>query len=142
MQPATCHPQPSSSHPLPATRCLPPATRYQPPVTCHPLPVTRYLSPHTRGKVLPKRSGLHYNFSLKGLKNKQTKKTGKDTSSNSTRHTTGMCKNTSNKPCTSSKHSYSNKTQLQRSPTATQKTTSTKVFRNFSFLSYTIGDMP
>ena len=103
---------------LHATRHLPPATLFKSPATrhpllatCHPLPATRYLSPATRHPLFvtphPWKSAAEEKWPplqlLTERLEKQTnneKKTCKDTSSNSTRHTTGMCKNTSNKPCT------------------------------------------
>ena len=57
---------------------------------------------------IDKDSGFHYNLT------ETQEKTGKDRSSNSTHHTTGMWKNTSNKPRISSKQKHSNKMQLQR----------------------------
>ena len=100
-----CNPPPATRYPLQVTRYPPPATCHLPPATSHPLPVTRYPSPaicHPTPvqKCCRREVASTTTSHWKAWKTNKQKKTGKDTSSNSTRHTTGMCKNTSNKPCT------------------------------------------
>ena len=72
---------------------------------------------------------------------KHKKKKSKDTSSNSTHHTTGMCKNTSSKPGTSSKQSHSNKMQVQRVQENTTATQNYRIDHKFFAISRFFGTL-
>ena len=143
---------------LHATRHLPPATLFKSPATHHPLlatrhplPATRYLSPATRHPLFvtphPWKSAAEEKWPPLQL---LTERLEKQTNKKKQAKTHHLIQHAIQPECAKTHQTnpapQANKaTQIKRKCKDAQpqhKKLPTKVFRNFSFLSFTIGDMP